>query len=90
MRAIYLFVFLVACGAKGADTPFPDAGLTDATSRPDDGFPCVRGREAFIGGVCVPFSAEHCGAVGRACPAGQVCELGSDGDGGSRINCTTP
>lgn len=73
MRAALLlgtaWAALIACGSD----PEPLSVAYTTIS----GVPCVDGAVA-CGDVCVqlPSSAEHCGACGNACAAGEICDVG--------------
>ena len=100
MKSLLELAVVLSVAACGAESPNPspstDAGLTDGA--PADLYlaPCVVGRPCgsphyvCVAGACRPVLPEHCGELHRACPTGQVCWSGSDGDGGDRVYCAAP
>lgn len=100
MRQSLPFLFAISVTACGAESPTPpssnDAGLTDGALADLYLAPCVVGRPCgsphyvCVAGACRPVLPEHCGERNRACPAGQVCWSGSDGDGGDQVYCAAP
>ena len=83
LTALALAALLGATACGGTPPPAADASTDAAEDWPHG----CQGSEFRIADACVPARRDMCGAARMQCPAGYICALTGDGDGGDAVRC---